>query len=507
MARRTLILTAATLVCGLLLAGVALTMGSDNYRLDWFTSLNSSGGGAASSDHYAINFAVGQAAIGASSSTSYGACLGYWCGGAAGYRIYLPLILRRWSAPIVSPTPTPTPPGPSRLIQPSDLVYQGAFAYPSGDAWAYSGHALAHYPEGDPTGAGDGYPGSLYAAGHVNDDLAGEITIPAPVIAAGFGELPTASVLRTLADITGGWIDNCTYHEGCIYREVDGLEYLPNVNRMAWNLRDWYNVTRYDQDSLGWSELDLSGAQGVWHIGDRPSDNDVFHNAKACNYLFRAPEGFADDHLGGRWLIAGNHREAGGLGGSQGPTLYALAPWEDGNPPASGQNLDALALLYYPEVYECVWEGEGDINEHPDPGVCDFPGYRAKDDWGGGAWVQTAGTTGVLIFGRKGLGDNCYGTAGQCGGDPCDIYDGYHAYPYEPQILFYDPEELREVAGGSREPWEALPYAVYTVEEVLDEACAVLGAVAYDQGSGLVYVTEQQAGPSGETAVHVWRVE
>ncbi len=422
--------------------------------------------------------------------------------------IYLPLILKNWAAPLPTPTPTATTVIPAGLIQPTDLVYQGAFAYPSGEKWAYSGHALAYYPEGDPESA-DGYPGSLYAAGHAHNDLVGEISIPAPVASDDFDDLPAATVLQPLTDITGGWKDNCTYNDDCIYREVDGLEYLPHAahggNKIVWNLRDWYNTAGYDQDSLGWSDLDMSGAQGVWHIGER--GNDVFHNAKTCNYLFKAPETFASQYLEGKWLLAGNHREAGALGGSQGPTLYALAPWQDGHPPASGQTLDALALLYYPEIYECVWEAEGDINEHPDPGVCHFPVYRAMDNWGGGAWVQTATRTGVLIFGRKGLGDNCYGSAAVCGGDACAPSSGYHAYPYEPQMLFYDPGELKEVLAGTREPWQVLPYAVYTVEEVLDQECAVLGAAAYDRERGLIYVTEQEAGPWGETVVHVWRVE
>ncbi len=411
--------------------------------------------------------------------------------------VYLPLILKNWSPPLPTPTPTPTTVIPAGLMQPSDLVYQGAFAYPSGEECAYSGHALAYYPEGDSTGPADGYPGSLYAAGHAHNDLVGEITIPEPVVSGSFDDLPKASVLQSLADITGGWKDNCMYNDDCMYREVDGLEYLPNVNKIVWNLRDWYNVAAYDQDSLGWSDLDMSGAQGVWHIGGR--GNDDFHNAKACNYLFQAPESFASQYLNGKWLIAGNHREAGALGGSQGPTLYALAPWEDGNPPQSGQNLDALALLYYPEIYDCVWE---------DPEVCHFPGYRAMDNWGGGAWVQTADRSGVLIFGRKGLGDNCYGTQEECSGDPCNPYKGYHAYPYQPQILFYDPEELSEVVAGTREPWEVLPYEVYNpASEVLDSECAILGAVAHDRERGLIYVTEQEAGPSGETVVHVWEVQ
>jgi hypothetical protein len=129
------------------------------------------------------------------------------------------------------------------------------------------------------------------------------------------------------------------------------------------------------------------------------------------------------------------------------------------------------------------------------------------DDWGGGAWVETADRSAILIVGRKGLGDNCYGSQVRCGGDPCVSSAGYHAYPYEPQFLFYDPEALREVATGSRKPWEVLPYAVYAVEEVLDRECAVLGAAAHDSDGGLIYVTERDAGPSGETAVHVWRVD
>ncbi len=87
------------LIALLLIASGALAMSSDNYRLDWFTPLNGSGG-VASSTSYAINFTVGQSAIGASASTSYGSCLGYWCGTAAGHAaghsIYLPLMLREY---------------------------------------------------------------------------------------------------------------------------------------------------------------------------------------------------------------------------------------------------------------------------------------------------------------------------------------------------------------------------------------------------------------------------
>ncbi len=92
MSKKTLVVLLC-LLCVLLLAGRALAMQSEHYRLDWFTPLTGSGG-AASSAHYAVNFTVGQSAIGMASSTNYGGCLGYWCGAAAPYRVYLPLVLR-----------------------------------------------------------------------------------------------------------------------------------------------------------------------------------------------------------------------------------------------------------------------------------------------------------------------------------------------------------------------------------------------------------------------------
>ena len=83
----------------LLLAGSALAMDSEHYRLDWFTPLTGGGGGAASSTNYAVNLTVGQSAIGTSASTNYKGCLGYWCGAAVAeveHSIYLPIILKNY---------------------------------------------------------------------------------------------------------------------------------------------------------------------------------------------------------------------------------------------------------------------------------------------------------------------------------------------------------------------------------------------------------------------------
>jgi len=91
MKRKTILLTLLLLL--LLVHGVQ-AMSSTNFTLDWFTPLTSGGGGPASSTHYAANYTIGQTVIGASSSTNYGAGLGYWYGIFQQFRIRLPLIIK-----------------------------------------------------------------------------------------------------------------------------------------------------------------------------------------------------------------------------------------------------------------------------------------------------------------------------------------------------------------------------------------------------------------------------
>lgn len=382
------------------------------------------------------------------------------------------------------------------------LRYLGAFALPDGDAWAYSGRAMAYRPGGDPAGPLDGHPGSLYVDGHDWDDLVGEVSIPAPVQTTDFAALPRASVLRGVTDVTGGWFDGCNHDDacpGCEFREVAGLAWLGSVGKLAWNLRDWYNAGGCDLESLGWSDPDLGQPEGIWHVGPRPSAGDAYHNGKTCDYLFTAPPAFADQHLGGFTLIAGNHRAAGAFGGSQGPTLYATAPWLGGMPPPVGTDLPATALVYYPEVLACT---------SGDPAACHFPGYRNADLWGGGAWIEDGDAAAVVIAGLKGLGDNCYGTPRDtCPPDPCSPYQGWHAAPYEAQILLYDPADLAAAAAGTLPPWEVLPYEIVRPAGlVFDGTCPRIGAAAFDRDRRLLYLAESTAGPFGETAVHVFEV-
>ena len=55
------------------------------------------------------------------------------------------------------------------LIHPWHLEYKGAFRLPDVATecdWTYSGHGMTYYPGGDPSGSGDGYPGSIFSSGN-----------------------------------------------------------------------------------------------------------------------------------------------------------------------------------------------------------------------------------------------------------------------------------------------------------------------------------------------------
>ena len=137
---------------------------------------------------------------------------------------------------------------------------------------------------------------------------------------------------------------------------------------------------------------------------------------------------------------------------------------------------------------------------------------RPADSWGGGAWITSSSGSAVLIVGRKGLGDNCYGKPEECGNDTCVESHGYHAFPYEPQMLFYDPADIIAVRNGTKKPWQVLPYNISSLNStVYNPGCALMGAAAWDPERNILYVTEIETNDTdngiwGATVVHVWEI-
>ena len=92
MKRRTLRICLLLLLALTLVAG-AVAMTSSNYWLNWFTPGTSNGGGPLASSNYAVNFTVGQTAIGQMTSANYKTDLGYWYGLLRQFRRFLPVVM------------------------------------------------------------------------------------------------------------------------------------------------------------------------------------------------------------------------------------------------------------------------------------------------------------------------------------------------------------------------------------------------------------------------------
>ncbi|MBC7228128.1 MAG: hypothetical protein H5T61_13020 [Thermoflexales bacterium] len=86
-----MLVLAAVLVCSMLLVSVALANGSP--AIDW--SVIGGGGGHAEAAPYALDSTIGQPVAGRVAYSPYDLCSGFWCG-VAGYKVYLPLVLRNY---------------------------------------------------------------------------------------------------------------------------------------------------------------------------------------------------------------------------------------------------------------------------------------------------------------------------------------------------------------------------------------------------------------------------
>lgn len=412
-------------------------------------------------------------------------------------------------------------PDPTTLIQPSDLVYRGAFrlpAYPANPehGWEWGGNALAYYPEGDADGNADGYPGSLYGAG--NDQLmyVGEINIPAPVVSSGhsLAALNTATQLRSFRDVRIGIaaLEQLFANQMLLYC---GLEYLPaqgaqSGGRIYVCFGDHFHDPGSPQEvpCHMWTDLNLQNNQGSWWIEGQ--------NLLSVNdYMFEIPAAWADTYAAGRRLGTGRYREGGWSG--MGPALIAIAPWQSGNPPAAGASLPNTPLLLYSNT-------RGD-----DPTSYTLNNYHHSDLWSGGAWLTAGNKAAVIFIGTKGQGSCWYGWADGTVYDGTDIpappYPnddrGWWSSSFQAQAVFYNPADLAAVAAGTMPPYQPQPYATLDLDPWLWRIDKInhpdfnvnqnkhrLGDCAFDRARGLLYIVEYRGDSENDRPlIHVFQVQ
>ncbi|MCI0520594.1 MAG: hypothetical protein L0Z70_10110 [Chloroflexi bacterium] len=451
--------------------------------------------------------------------------------------IYVPLVTKEaggTTPPIVS----------GELLGPADLIYRGAFRLPQGGerplTFAYGGAAMTFNPKGDPSGAADGYAGSLFISGHdrlpygelPNGNQIAELSIPPPSLGRNVSALPQAEFIQGFRDVAAGFFPSL--------EELPrlGLLYLDDPATGPLLHLIWGQHLQPDSPAAShtWFSTNLANPQmqPPWFIAG-------FSPYSVNGYLMEIPADWADLYVQGRPIATGRYKDGGWSG--MGPALIAYRPWDDqGNPPAANAQIEAAPLLLYEGSQNAL-----DIERAMDR-------YQHPDEWEGGAWITTGGGKSAVLFaGNKSLGEKYwYGFANPAGTQfpcveqemvdqftLCRLADGTHCPPddlvecaghndyrgwwstrFEAQFIFYDPADLARVAVGEMQPWEPQPYAVLSVDERLFlnpsgvEADMLgtgaqrryrIGEVAYDRASGNLYVLELFA-DGAQPVIHVWNI-
>lgn len=406
----------------------------------------------------------------------------------------------------------------SGRIQQNQLTYLGAFRLP--DEYNWGARGATYNP------AGNGGDGSLLVTGfeattNNTGEMCwepgpecqarfGEVAIPTPQIETDWESLPVAEVIRALTGFDGGLMINLA-----VNAEVSDIELVPqrgsqSSDKLYGVVSYWYAEGDFGTDSfptVWFSELDGSNPRGLFHVG--PTGESPFHGRKMGAYLFTVPLWYANQYLGGRTLVTGRARGTpldngdGSIdGGSQGPTLFAFSPWDNENP--SG-HLDALPMLYYRVFFPgCAGPNVGA------PDSCDFPAYTMCDEWMGATFIERGEDSAIVLAGRVGMSSNCYDEPPVVCDDVCDQSHGYHCYPYERRVIFYDVDELGRSALGELEPWTIQPYITWEPEELMlgVESCWRLGGMTFDTLNHRLFLIERGLGTGEMNAnvVHVWSV-
>jgi hypothetical protein len=400
--------------------------------------------------------------------------------------------------PWVPPVDETLPPGSEpELIYPTDLHYQGCFRLPA-------------YPvRYDFPPRGGGYHArndSLFLTGFADYHGLGEISIPTPILGATtLAELNRAVEIQPIQDPTeGSWqslaygaainLGGChVHHERLIttvYRHYDADGNQP-FSHWARSL----NLAPTGE-YVGPVQLLVTDATETPHV----------HAGNVSGYMGAiAPE----------WQAAFRGVCFTGNAGipivsrtSLGPCVFAFDPDDLGRITP----VPTTPLVFYPGSHPTLGNYTIAAGE-PNPNVL-FNGTMQVC-----GVCQPVGTRSVLFFGVIGIGNYSYGMGtpdqaldGQeVPGEPGVIYcwdpvnptKGDHAYPYDARVWAYDAAELALVAAGSKQPWEVVPYAAWTLPSDFYSWLPRLSATGYDPDGQRIFVA-QTRGDGDAPLIHVY---
>jgi hypothetical protein len=447
-----------------------------------------------------------------------------------------------------------------RVIPTQDLSYSGSFRVPHTSSnstdWGYNWLGGMTYDDGN---------NHIAMVGKFSADptMVAALSIPTPVV-SGDKDL---SDLNYGAYVSGYGMTDITNGEqvnGLDGIELSDIQYIPtqagqSTDKMIWIVRDPYAATTDYAEHIGWAEADFTSSTGAWYLSGVYSRN-------YDGYLLDINTSWATSNVSGQFLGLGRCKGVA----SEGPTLYASAPWSDnsGNPPTDGSALSNTTLIYYPpgnpmEAFnratsynDAVWVTVGDKQAFV---VLSTMGIRSEEgrkfwydkeavSYKGGCNNYTTISSNISdsdtsipltdstyftmpsvvkinsehMYCTGKTGDTLTGctrgynstvakawtsgiTIRQVVSDIWDYgakVDGYEAFPYIPMLLFYDADQIAEIAAGTRETYDIQPYAYFSLDKWFYESMAVDGSIsayyhtigiAYDETNQNIYIGEYLA--------------
>ena len=387
------------------------------------------------------------------------------------------------------------------MITPGNFEYLGAFIPPHFEddekSFAYSLGTLAFRADPERPETETTLPGSLFLAGHSQQQRVAEISIPKPVLSTlkRAEDLPRAEMLQPFADVTHGIMRALSEAlDGADFR-LGGLQVVGD--RLHWTTHIYYNAGQFDTASHGCCALDLSQSEpdGPWHLGNGASTAPDCHSDKHAGYIFQIPSAESQKWFGGKNLISGFWTATGLQNSSHGPAMFAYR-LPDSLP--GGGSIASLPLVWYPM-------------QRP------LELHQPADRWGGGAWLTLGRKQAVIMIGQKSLGATYYGLARP---EDCSVDKGWHGTPYETQVYLYSPASLIHAAQGATSPNDVQPWMRWTdksegggIGQYLFPRCyRDVGGVAYDREHQLLYVSQPNAGATPDhpyhavPLIHVFRI-
>ena len=379
------------------------------------------------------------------------------------------------AAALAAAETTPT----QRLIQSNNLTYLGMFRLPDSPTggkygFDYAGLGLAFNPQHN----------SLFMTNHAYEEMVGEISIPS--LSTDVNQLPRASMLQQLVDITEGQGGKIWAGGAQGSRPQRGGLFVYN-GKLIGTTYEYYDAGSNAVTSHFTSGLTLTTSgdfKGMFRVGT--GLNAAFY----AGYMGLIPQEWQGQF--GAPAITGACCYAIVTRTSFGPSAFAFDPDKLGqvNP------VPATPLVYYPE-------------DHPTLGtwIANGPNLYYNQATSVAGVVFPNGTATVLFLGSQGVGDPCYGIgvatlplpAGEYCYDPDFQTKASHAYPYKYWVWAYDANDLLAVKGGRKAPWDIRPYAVWELPLPTRGVGGLTGA-AYDPATQRIYVSQANVDRAGNIA-------